>query len=99
MKIKFLNCIFLICFIFGGVLYSDEKIQVEEKEVEIIDGNGRMGRLIMMYLCFQEKISPFVIEKEDRSLYMAYLREQNVDIIFEKVKELQEFEKERMEKF
>ena len=34
MKFKFLNCIFLICFIFGGVLYSDEKRQVEEKEVE-----------------------------------------------------------------
>ena len=35
MKFKFLNCIFLIFFIFGGVLYSDEKRQVEEKEVEI----------------------------------------------------------------
>ena len=63
------------------------------------DGNGRTGRLIMMYLCFQEKISPFVIEKEDRPLYMAYLREQNVDIIFEKVKELQKFEQKRIEKF
>jgi len=57
------------------------------------DGNGRTGRLIMMYLCFQEKISPFVIEKNDRALYMNYLREQNTDIIFDKVKELQEFEK------
>ena len=63
------------------------------------DGNGRTGRLIMMYLCFQEKISPFVIEKEDRALYMSYLREQNVDIIFEKVKELQKFEQKRIEKF
>ena len=40
MKFKFLNCIFLICFIFGGVLYSDEKRQVEEKEVDIIDGKA-----------------------------------------------------------
>ena len=63
------------------------------------DGNGRMGRLIMMYLCFQEKIAPFVIEKEDRALYMSYLREQNVDIIFEKVKELQKFEQKRIDKF
>ena len=63
------------------------------------DGNGRTGRLIMMYLCFQEKISPFVIKKEDRALYMSYLREQNVDIIFEKVKELQKFEQKRIEKF
>ena len=63
------------------------------------DGNGRTGRLIMMYLCFQEKIAPFVIEKEDRALYMSYLREQNVDIIFEKVKELQKFEQKRIEKF
>lgn len=53
----------------------------------------------MMHLCFQEKIAPFVIEKEDRALYMSYLREQNVDIIFEKVKELQKFEQKRMDKF
>lgn len=63
------------------------------------DGNGRTGRLIMMYLCFQEKITPFVIEKEDIALYMSYLREQNVDIIFEKVKELQKFEQKRIDKF
>ena len=63
------------------------------------DGNGRTGRLIMMHLCFQEKITPFVIEKEDRALYMSYLREQNVDIIFEKVKELQKFEQKRIDKF
>ena len=63
------------------------------------DGNGRIGRLIMLYLCFQENISPFVIEKNDRALYMNYLREQNADIIFDKVKELQEFEKKRMEQF
>ena len=63
------------------------------------DGNGRTGRLIMLYLCFQENISPFVIEKNDRALYMNYLREQNADIIFDKVKELQQFEKKRMEQF
>lgn len=63
------------------------------------DGNGRTGRLIMLYLCFQENISPFVIEKNDRALYMNYLREQNADIIFDKVKKLQQFEKKRMEQF
>ena len=63
------------------------------------DGNGRTGRLIMLYLCFQEKISPFVIEKSDRALYMNYLREQNTDIIFERVKELQAFEERRMKQF
>lgn len=30
---------------------------------------------------------------------MNYLREQNVNIIFDKVKELQQFEKKRMEQF
>ena len=63
------------------------------------DGNGRTGRLIMLYLCFQENISPFVIEKNDRALYMNYLREQNVEIIFERVKELQEFEDNRLTQF
>ena len=63
------------------------------------DGNGRTGRLIMLYLCFQEKISPFVIEKSDRALYMNYLREQNTDIIFERVRELQDFEERRMKQF
>ena len=37
--------------------------------------------------------------KNDRALYMNYLREQNADIIFDKVKKLQEFEKKRMEQF
>ena len=63
------------------------------------DGNGRTGRLIMLYLCFQENISPFVIEKNDRALYMNYLREQNVEIIFERIKELQEFEDNRLIQF
>ena len=63
------------------------------------DGNGRTGRLIILYLCFQENISPFVIEKNDRALYMNYLREQNVEIIFERVKELQEFEDNRLIQF
>ena len=63
------------------------------------NGNGRTGRLIMLYLCFQENISPFVIEKNDRALYMNYLREQNVEIIFERVKELQEFEDNRLIQF
>lgn len=63
------------------------------------DGNGRTGRLIMFYLCFQENISPFVIERKDRGLYMNYLREQDVNIIFNKVKELQEYENDRMKKF
>ncbi len=40
-----------------------------------------------------------MIEKNDRALYMNYLREQNADIIFDKVKKLQEFEKKRMEQF
>ena len=63
------------------------------------NGNGRTGRLIMLYLCFQEKMSPFVIEKSDRALYMNYLREQNADIILDKVKELQEFEDNRLIQF
>ena len=48
---------------------------------------------------FSEKISPFVIEKSNRALYMNYLREQNTDIIFERVKELQAFEERRMKQF
>lgn len=63
------------------------------------DGNGRTGRLIMLYLCLQEKISPFVIEKKDRALYMTYLREQIVDVIIEKIKQMQEFERGRTGKF
>lgn len=63
------------------------------------DGNGRTGRLLMLYSCFQENISPFVIEKEDRALYMNLLREQNIDIIYDKILKLQEYEKDRMKKF
>ena len=85
---------------------TDEKLlEILHSHVEVerihpfSDGNGRTGRLIMLYLCFQEKVSPFVIEKSDRALYMNYLREQNTDIIFERVKELQAFEERRMKQF
>jgi len=48
---------------------------------------------------FSEKISPFVIEKSNRALYMNYLREHNTDVIFGRVKELQVFEERRMKQF
>ena len=67
--------------------------------LELCKNNNEKLLEIILYLCFQEKISPFVIEKSDRALYMNYLREQSTDIIFERVRELQAFEERRMKQF
>ena len=98
--IENLNCRLELCKTDDEKLLEILNSHIEFERIHpFSDGNGRTGRLIMLYLCFQENISPFVIEKNDRALYMNYLREQNADIILDKVKELQEFEKKRMEQF
>ncbi|MHC5791966.1 Fic family protein, partial [Streptococcus pyogenes] len=43
------------------------------------DGNGRTGRLVMMYLAMKYLQAPVTISKEKRADYMEYLALQDVD--------------------
>lgn len=63
------------------------------------DGNGRTGRLILMYLSMKYLGSPIVIRKEWRGQYMEYLGEQNVEALAKLFSESLVFERERMTEF
>lgn len=63
------------------------------------DGNGRVGRLLMFYFCIENQITPFVIQKMQKPLYVSILRENNLNKFKELAKTQQEVEEERMEIF
>lgn len=42
------------------------------------DGNGRTGRLIMLYLCLLYNLPPLIIHKEDKAAYFMFLAEEDV---------------------
>lgn len=42
------------------------------------DGNGRVGRALMVYTCLQKGIAPIVVTKEDKAEYLSYLNTADV---------------------
>jgi len=42
------------------------------------DGNGRVGRALMVYICLQKGIAPIVVTKEDKAEYISYLNTEDV---------------------
>lgn len=60
------------------------------------DGNGRTGRLLMLYYSLKIDL-PFVIQKENRNIYMEYLRNRDIDKILPLIQNLIAYEKDRME--
>lgn len=63
------------------------------------DGNGRVGRMMIFYSCLQENIIPPIIQKEDKNLYIAILREEKLEDFFTLAKSIQSKEKARIEIF
>ena len=43
------------------------------------DGNGRVGRALMVYICLQKGIAPIVVTKEDKAEYISYLNTEDVN--------------------
>ncbi|WP_339298087.1 Fic family protein [Paenibacillus sp. FSL R5-0623] len=43
------------------------------------DGNGRTGRLLMMFLLLQNQVVPLVIQKKNKLEYFQFLEEQNAE--------------------
>ncbi len=91
-----------------NTIYRLEQAHTEEEKIKEIvsshieferihpfqDGNGRTGRLIMLYLMLQENLYPFVITKEDRKHYMDILAHQDINEFYALVKPCIELEKE-----
>lgn len=44
-----------------------------------VDGNGRTGRLLMMFLLLQNQVVPLVIHKDNKLEYFQFLGEQNAE--------------------
>ena len=42
------------------------------------DGNGRVGRALMVYTCLQTDIAPIVVTKENKGEYINYLNNEDV---------------------
>ena len=43
------------------------------------DGNGRVGRALMVYTCLQRGIAPIVVTKENKAEYISYLNTEDVE--------------------
>lgn len=82
---------------FYGIL-ADTHIQLERIH-PFSDGNGRTGRMIMMYLSLKYQKVPVIISKDNRAKYIELLAEQNAEGLKDILKSSYEFEKERMKQF
>ncbi|WP_270346207.1 Fic family protein [Enterococcus thailandicus] len=79
-------------------ILADTHIQFERIH-PFSDGNGRTGRMILMYLSMKYLDAPVVIRKEWRGEYMEYLGEQNIESLAKLFGKSLEFERERITEF
>lgn len=85
---------------------EEEKIRIIlEKHIEFErihpfnDGNGRTGRMIMLYSLLENNLPPIIISKELKPRYILGLAEQDINLLYDLVQPLIEKEKDRMQKF
>ena len=79
-------------------ILADTHIQFERIH-PFSDGNGRCGRLVLLYLGIKYLNSPLIISKENRAEYMEYLAEQNIAGLTTLLSNSLEFEKQRITQF
>ncbi|MGL4955323.1 MAG: Fic family protein [Cetobacterium sp.] len=93
--------------------YLKENAQTEEEKVRVIlekhieferihpfnDGNGRTGRMIMLYSLLENNLPPIIISKELKPRYILGLAEQDTNLLYDLAQPLIEKEKDRMQKF
>ena len=93
--------------------YRLENAKTNEEKVEIImdqhikfekihpfnDGNGRTGRLLIIHSCLKEDLEPIIIPKEEKGKYINLLASENLKELTKWALQLQEKERDRIEKF
>ncbi|MGG5370326.1 Fic family protein [Enterococcus sp. AZ196] len=77
---------------------ADTHIQFERIH-PFSDGNGRTGRMVLMYLSMKYLGVPVVTRKEWRGQYMEYLGDQNIKSLANLFSESLDFERERITEF
>lgn len=70
-----------------------------EKIHPFSDGNGRVGRLMMIYSCFEQNIEPIVIPNKQKNRYISVLRNGDIKSFIIFATEIINNEKAIIEKF
>ena len=97
----------------NNLSYRLENAKTNEEKVEIImdqhikfekihpfnDGNGRTGRLLIIHSCLKEDLEPIIIPKEEKGKYINLLASENLKELTKWALQLQEKERDRIEKF
>lgn len=63
------------------------------------DGNGRTGRMMMIYSLMQHDIAPLVIDSRDKAEYIAFLSEQDTKKMSEFIGKNIQLEQDRIARF
>lgn len=79
-------------------ILADSHIQFERIH-PFSDGNGQVGRLILMFLSLKYMEAPVVIHKDWRGQYMKFLGEQNIQELSKLFEESLSFERQRITEF
>ena len=97
----------------NNLSYRLDNAKTNEEKVEIImdqhikfekihpfnDGNGRTGRLLIIHSCLKENLEPIIIPKEEKGKYINLLASENLKELTKWALQLQEKERDRIEKF